>query len=332
MEVARAKLELIKPEEVNMEEYEVMLTPAMQGILMAIDRTRSVCDRCGPEAAFFKAFTMEYARLLRFAQEDTPPETDHRLQHVIVYLIQNHAPKSILERTLLEQFAHRSLGFDQRCKSIMEVARAKLELIKPEEVNMEEYEIWHQDYRNFQETTFYLLTGLELFQKRSYAETLMYLIYAHQYNKELLLKGSYRGHSEELIAHYRRQCLLVRDSHYRRQCLLVRDSHYRRQCLLVRDSHYRRQCLLVRDSHYRRQCLLVRDSHYRRQCLLVRDSHYRRQLQEKLTDFLPKLLDCSTEIRSFRDPPKLPSYCTLELCERFSRVVCSLSRSPADGR
>lgn len=33
---------------------QVMLTPAMQGILMAIDRTRSVCDRCGPEAAFFK--------------------------------------------------------------------------------------------------------------------------------------------------------------------------------------------------------------------------------------------------------------------------------------
>lgn len=43
----------------------------------------------------------------------------------------------------------------------------------------------------------------------SYVEGLMYLIYAHQYNKELLVKGPYRGHDEELIAHYRRQCLLV---------------------------------------------------------------------------------------------------------------------------
>lgn len=37
----------------------------------------------------------------------------------------------------------------------------------------------------------------------------MYLIYAYQYNKELLLKGLYRGHDEELLGHYRRECLLV---------------------------------------------------------------------------------------------------------------------------
>ena len=55
-------------------------------------------------------------------------------------------------------------------------------------------------------------------------------------------------------------------------------------------------------------------------------------LQEKLTDFLPKLLDCSTEIKSFHDPPKLPTYSTLELVERYSRVMASLSRVPADRR
>ncbi|KAH1186637.1 hypothetical protein KIL84_019386 [Mauremys mutica] len=55
-------------------------------------------------------------------------------------------------------------------------------------------------------------------------------------------------------------------------------------------------------------------------------------LQEKLTDFLPKLLDCSTEIKGFNDPPKLPSYSTHELCERFARIMLSLSRTPADGR
>lgn len=37
----------------------------------------------------------------------------------------------------------------------------------------------------------------------------MYLIYSYQYNKELLLKGLYRGHDEELLGHYRRECLLV---------------------------------------------------------------------------------------------------------------------------
>ncbi|NXN82915.1 UBP25 hydrolase, partial [Bombycilla garrulus] len=280
--------------------------------------------------AFLSAIKLEYTRLLKLAQEDPPPECDYRLRHAIVYFIQNQAPKKIIERTLLEQFGDHNLSFDERCRNIMKVAQAKLEMIKPDEVNMEEYERWHQDYRHFRETTMFLMVGLEFFQKKSqagggakgirgmeppaqlrqdekvgavqpegrehcskwsylsfeehssyleaggtwmlhlmllflhfsYMEALLYLIYAYQNNKELLSKGPYRGHDEELISHYRRES----------------------------------------------------------------------NLQEKLTDFLPKLLDCSTEIKGFNDPPKLPSYSTHELCERYSRIMSSLSRTPADGR
>uniref|UniRef100_A0A673L8K4 ubiquitinyl hydrolase 1 n=1 Tax=Sinocyclocheilus rhinocerous TaxID=307959 RepID=A0A673L8K4_9TELE len=179
----------------------------------AISKAAAEHDEKSPEALLNTAMKVEYTRLLRFAQEDTPPERDYRLQHVIVYFIHNQAPKKIVERTLLMQFADRNLGFDERCKSIMKVARAKLELIKPDEVNMEEYEMWHQDYRKFRGTTVFLLIGLELFLKKSYVEALMYLIFAYQYNKELLAKGPYRGHDEELIAHYRRECLLKLNEH-----------------------------------------------------------------------------------------------------------------------
>ncbi|NXJ19894.1 UBP25 hydrolase, partial [Dicrurus megarhynchus] len=276
------------------------------------DRTlRDVLNVC----AFLSAIKLEYTRLLKLAQEDPPPECDYRLRHAIVYFIQNQAPKKIIERTLLEQFGDHNLSFDERCRNIMKVAQAKLEMIKPDEVNMEEYERWHQDYRHFRETTMFLMVGLEFFQKKSYQEeilysegdwwggvdllsskwnylsfkehssyleaggmwmlhlillflhfsymeALLYLIYAYQNNKELLSKGPYRGHDEELISHYRRES----------------------------------------------------------------------NLQEKLTDFLPKLLDCSTEIKGFNDPPKLPSYSTHELCERYARIMLSLSRTPADGR
>ncbi|NWU03195.1 UBP25 hydrolase, partial [Urocynchramus pylzowi] len=282
------------------------------------DRTlRNVLYVC----AFLSAIKLEYTRLLKLAQEDPPPECDYRLRHAIVYFIQNQAPKKIIERTLLEQFGDHNLSFDERCRNIMKVAQAKLEMIKPDEVNMEEYERWHQDYRHFRETTMFLMVGLEFFQKKSldgalcylvywkvspfprhrgmdlpsskwsylsleehssyleaggtwmlhlmllflhfsYMEALLYLIYAYQNNKELLSKGPYRGHDEELISHYRRES----------------------------------------------------------------------NLQEKLTDFLPKLLDCSTEIKGFNDPPKLPSYSTHELCERYARIMLSLSRTPADGR
>uniref|UniRef100_A0A3Q3BS83 ubiquitinyl hydrolase 1 n=1 Tax=Haplochromis burtoni TaxID=8153 RepID=A0A3Q3BS83_HAPBU len=295
----------------------------------AISRAAAEQEERSPEALLNAAIKMEYGRLLRFAQEDTPVENDYRLQHIIVYFIQNQAPKKILERTLLTQFADRNLAFDERCKSIMNVARAKLDLIKPEEVNMDEYEIWHQDYRNFRETTILMVTGLELFQKTNYVEALMYLIYAYQYNKELLLKGLYRGHDEELLGHYRRECLLKLNEQAAAMFESGEEPEVTTGLGIMNELVV--PCiplLLVHDAE--RDLLAVEDMRNRWCSYLGQEMES--NLQEKLTDFLPKLLDCSTEIKSFHDPPKLPTYSTLELCERFSRIMAALGRVPTEGR
>ncbi|XP_051764173.1 ubiquitin carboxyl-terminal hydrolase 25 isoform X3 [Ctenopharyngodon idella] len=298
----------------------------------AISKAAAEHDEKSPEALLNTAMKVEYTRLLRFAQEDTPPERDYRLQHVIVYFIHNQAPKKILERTLLMQFADRNLGFDERCKSIMKVARAKLELIKPDEVNMEEYEMWHRDYRNFRETTVFLLIGLELFLKKSYVEALLYLIYAYQYNKELLAKGPYRGHDEELIAHYRRECLLKLNEHAAALFETGEETEVNSGLSIMNELVVACIPLLLVDEMEEKDMVAVEDMRNRWCSYLGQEMEP--NLQEKLTDFLPKLLDCSTEIKSFHDPPKLPSYSTLELCERYGRVMTSLtlSRTPADGR
>ncbi|XP_039633201.1 ubiquitin carboxyl-terminal hydrolase 25 isoform X4 [Perca fluviatilis] len=308
---------------------EAMMTPNMQGIIMAIGKSSSVYETNGPEAAFFKAIKLEYARLLRFAQEDTPPENDYRLQHIIVYFIQNQAPKKILERTLLTQFADRNLAFDERCKSIMNVARAKLDLIKPDEVNMDEYEMWHQAYRNFRETTIFMMSGLELFQKTNYMEALMYLIYSYQYNKELLSKGLYRGHDEELLGYYRRECLLKLNEQAAAMFESGEEAEVSTGLGIMNELVV--PCiplLLIHDTE--RDLLAVEDMRNRWCSYLGQEMES--NLQEKLTDFLPKLLDCSTEIKSFHDPPKLPAYSTLELSERFSRVMAALGRVPTEAR
>uniref|UniRef100_A0A673A7T5 Ubiquitin carboxyl-terminal hydrolase n=1 Tax=Sphaeramia orbicularis TaxID=375764 RepID=A0A673A7T5_9TELE len=277
---------------------EAMMTPSMQGIIMAIGKSNSVYEKSGPEAAFFKAIKLEYGRLLRFAQEDTSPENDYRLQHIIVYLIQNQAPKKILERTLLTQFADRNLT-------------------------------WHQDYRNFRETTIFMTTGLELFQKTNYVEALMYLIYSYQYNKELLAKGLYRGHDEELLGHYRRECLLKLNEQAAAMFESGEEPEVTTGLGIMNELVV--PCiplLLVHDAE--RDLLAVEDMRNRWCSYLGQEMES--NLQEKLTDFLPKLLDCSTEIKSFHDPPKLPTYSTLELSERFSRVMAALSRAPGEGR
>nr|XP_046159794.1 ubiquitin carboxyl-terminal hydrolase 25-like isoform X7 [Oncorhynchus gorbuscha] len=282
-----------------------------------------------PEGLLTAAIKVEYTRLLRFAQEDTAPENDYRLQHVIVYFIHNQAPKKILERTLLMQFADRNLSFDERCKSIMKVARAKLDLVKPEEVNMEEYEMWHQDYRNFRETTIFLMIGLELFQKKCFVEALMYLIYSYQYNRELLVKGLYRGHNDELIGHYRRECLLKLNENAAGMFESGEEPEVCNGLSIMNELVV--PCIPLLLVHDTEKDLLAVEDMRNRWCSYL-GQEMEPNLQEKLTDFLPKLLDCSTEIKSFHDPPKLPTYSTLELVERYGRVMASLSWVPADGR
>nr|XP_056714044.1 ubiquitin carboxyl-terminal hydrolase 25 isoform X3 [Euleptes europaea] len=284
----------------------------------------------GSEAIMHMAIKLEYARLLKLAQEDTPPECDYRLHHAIVYFIQNQAPKKIIERTLLEQFADHNLSFDERCRNIMKVAQAKIEMIKPDEVNMEEYEKWHQQYRSFRETTVCLMVGLELFQKKSFMDALLYLIYAYQKNKELLSKGIYSGHDEELISHYRRECLLKLNEYAAAQFESGDDQEVNNGLLIMNELIVPCLPLLLVDETEEKDIVAVEDMRNRWCSYLGQEMES--NLQEKLTDFLPKLLDCSTEIKGFSDPPKLPSYSTHELCERFARVMLSLSRTPADGR
>ncbi|KAM9636065.1 ubiquitin carboxyl-terminal hydrolase 25 isoform 3-T3 [Trichechus inunguis] len=283
-----------------------------------------------PETVLQSAIKLEYSRLVKLAQEDTPPETDYRLHHVVIYFIQNRAPKKIIEKTLLEQFGDRNLSFDERCHNIMKVAQAKLEMIKPEEVNLEEYEEWHQDYRKFRETTMYLIIGLEHFQRESYIDSLLFLICAYQNNKELLSKGLYRGHDEELISHYRRECLLKLNEQAAELFESGEDREVNNGLIIMNEFIVPFLPLLLVDEMEEKDILAVEDMRNRWCSYLGQEMES--NLQEKLTDFLPKLLDCSTEIKGFHEPPKLPAYSTHELCERFARIMLSLSRTPADGR
>ncbi|NXH47694.1 UBP25 hydrolase, partial [Dicaeum eximium] len=279
---------------------------------------RNVC-------AFLSAIKLEYTRLLKLAQEDPPPECDYRLRHAIVYFIQNQAPKKIIERTLLEQFGDHNLSFDERCRNIMKVAQAKLEMIKPDEVNMEEYERWHQDYRHFRETTMFLMVGLEFFQKKSYQEEILYgqggeVLEQHaQRSCGCPIPGSVQGQSYLSFEEY---------SSY----LEARGTWMLHLMLLFLHFSYMEALLYLIYAYQNNKELLSKGPYRGHDEELI--SHYRREsnLQEKLTDFLPKLLDCSTEIKGFNDPPKLPSYSTHELCERYARIMLSLSRTPADGR
>ncbi|MCJ8740807.1 hypothetical protein PDJAM_G00063330 [Pangasius djambal] len=300
---------------------EMMLTPAMQGVILAIAKARQVFDKDGPEAALIKAFHEEYSRLYELSQQEITPQQDPRLQHVLVYLFQNKAPDRIIERTLLEQFGDRNLSFDDRSISIMREARAKLRLIKPEDMDMEEYIQWHDDYSMFKTVFAYLLTGLEQYQNGKIREALIYLAHACQDNSALLKSGEKRGVDHNLIAIYRRKCLKELNENAATLFKSGEESDVEEGVTIMNDYVIPCMHLMVRDSITQEDMDAIEAirSHW---CSYLGQDMDEVQ-QEKLSEFLPRVLDCSAERVVLKEPPKVRKS-PHDLCSRLAAVMESI--------
>ncbi|XP_058865904.1 ubiquitin carboxyl-terminal hydrolase 28-like isoform X5 [Acipenser ruthenus] len=302
---------------------EMMLTPAMQGVILAIAKAREVYDKDGPEAALIKAFHEEYSRLYLLAQEKASPQNDPRLQHVLIYLIQNEAPNRVVERTLLEQFADRNLSYDERSISIMKQARAKLRLIGPEDMDMDKYrQKWHEDYSLFRKVFVYLLTGLEQYQNGKVREALTYLVYAYQSNSTLLRNGENRGVEESLIALYRRKCLMELNENAAGLFDSGEDSDVVEGMSIMNDLVIPCMHLMISNDICQEDLDAIEIMRDRWCSYLGTDMDA--TLQEKLGEFLPRLLDCSAEIIILKEPPKIRPNSPHDLCSRFAAVLESI--------
>ncbi|XP_066895047.1 ubiquitin carboxyl-terminal hydrolase 28 isoform X5 [Kogia breviceps] len=301
---------------------EVMLSPAMQGVILAIAKARQTFDRDGSEAGLIKAFHEEYSRLYQLAKETPTSHSDPRLQHVLVYFFQNEAPKRVVERTLLEQFADKNLSYDERSISIMKVAQAKLKEIGPDDMNMEEYKKWHEDYSLFRKVSVYLLTGLELYQKGKYQEALSYLVYAYQSNAALLVKGPRRGVKESVIALYRRKCLLELNAKAA-SLFETNDEHSVTEGINVMNELIIPCIHLIINNDISKDDLDAIEIMRNHWCSYL-GQDIAENLQLCLGEFLPRLLDPSAEIIVLKEPPTIRPNSPYDLCSRFAAVMESI--------
>ncbi|XP_055963567.1 ubiquitin carboxyl-terminal hydrolase 28 isoform X4 [Sorex fumeus] len=288
----------------------------------AIANTARAYEKSGVEAALSEAFHEEYARLYQLAKETPTSHSDPRLQHVLVYFFQNEAPKRVVERTLLEQFADKNLSYDERSISIMKVAQAKLKEIGPDDMNMEEYKKWHEDYSLFRKVSVYLLTGLELYQKGKYQEALSYLVYAYQSNAALLLKGPRRGVKESVIALYRRKCLLELNAKAA-SLFETNDEHSVTEGINVMNELIIPCIHLIINNDISKDDLDAIEIMRNHWCSYL-GQDIAENLQLCLGEFLPRLLDPSTEIIVLKEPPTIRPNSPYDLCSRFAAVMESI--------
>ncbi|XP_006510327.1 ubiquitin carboxyl-terminal hydrolase 28 isoform X5 [Mus musculus] len=295
---------------------------AKEQTAQAIANTAHAYEKSGVEAALSEAFHEEYSRLYQLAKETPTSHSDPRLQHVLVYFFQNEAPKRVVERTLLEQFADRNLSYDERSISIMKVAQAKLMEIGPDDMNMEEYKRWHEDYSLFRKVSVYLLTGLELFQKGKYQEALSYLVYAYQSNAGLLVKGPRRGVKESVIALYRRKCLLELNAKAA-SLFETNDDHSVTEGINVMNELIIPCIHLIINNDISKDDLDAIEVMRNHWCSYL-GKDIAENLQLCLGEFLPRLLDPSAEIIVLKEPPTIRPNSPYDLCNRFAAVMESI--------
>ncbi|XP_023371838.1 ubiquitin carboxyl-terminal hydrolase 28 isoform X1 [Otolemur garnettii] len=288
----------------------------------AIANTAHAYEKSGVEAALSEAFHEEYSRLYQLAKETPTSHSDPRLQHVLVYFFQNEAPKRVVERTLLEQFADKNLSYDERSISIMKVAQAKLKEIGPDDMNMEEYKKWHEDYSLFRKVSVYLLTGLELYQKGKYQEALSYLVYAYQSNAALLMKGPRRGVKESVIALYRRKCLLELNAKAA-SLFETNDDHSVTEGINVMNELIIPCIHLIINNDISKDDLDAIEVMRNHWCSYL-GQDIAENLQLCLGEFLPRLLDPSAEIIVLKEPPTIRPNSPYDLCSRFAAVMESI--------
>uniref|UniRef100_A0A665VDM5 Ubiquitin carboxyl-terminal hydrolase n=1 Tax=Echeneis naucrates TaxID=173247 RepID=A0A665VDM5_ECHNA len=258
------------------------------------------------------AFHEEYSRLYELSQEEATPQEDARLQHALVYFFKNKAPKRIIERTLLEQFTDRNLSFDERAISIMREARAKLCLIKPEDMDMDEYLVLSQSTRLPQ------LTIISMFW-----EALNYLAHAYETNGTLLKNGEKRGVDKSLIAVYRRKCLSALNESASRLFCSGEENKVEEAVAIMDEAVIPCLHLMSRDSALSqedRDAMEGIRSHWC--CCLGQDMND--SLQVKLGELLPRVLDGSAETVVLKDPPKVHVNQAHDLCSRLAAVMESI--------
>ncbi|KAI5096602.1 ubiquitin carboxyl-terminal hydrolase 28 isoform X2, partial [Silurus meridionalis] len=287
---------------------EMMLTPAMQGVILAIAKARHVFDKDGPEAGLIK---VKHVQLLSTSSTHAAPDHDATTtmldcrQDTTFLVLHTRASPHMLDRSI----------------SIMREARAKLRLIRPEDMDMEEYLQWHDDYSMFKTVFAYLLTGLEQYQNGKIREALIYLSHAYQDNAALLRSGEKRGVDQNLIALYRRKCLKELNENAATLFKSGEESDVEEGVTIMNDCVIPCMHLMVRDSVTQEDMDAIEAirSHW---CSYLGQDMDELQ-QEKLSEFLPRVLDCSAERVVLKEPPKVRKS-PHDLCSRLAAVMESI--------
>lgn len=158
-------------------------------------------------------------------------------------------------------------------------------------------------------------------------EALTYLAHAYQDNATLLRGGDRKGVEQTLIALYRRKCLMELNDRAARLFRGEEEEQVEEGVSVLNEVIIPCLHLMSRDSLCVCQDDLDAIEHIRSVWCSLLGQDMKESLQEKLSEFLPRVLDCSAEMVVLKEPPKVYSSSPHDLESRLAAVMESIHGS-----
>ncbi|GFR14738.1 ubiquitin carboxyl-terminal hydrolase 25 [Trichonephila clavata] len=279
------------------------------------------------QQAFDELMCQEMTNLRRLSR--MPSADDPRLQHVGIYIILNStSPDIYLSWSVLEEFFISELDDFPKGRQVKESAMHKLEIFRRslKEEHYATYRKWHQEYRTFRKVVALFVSGISNYHEAQHAVALDMFTHCCNLNSSLQkLPGARRGLDPKLLEHYRRSACLKLNEFVANQFEKSTDAKKALDTLLIAYEYIlpSMEFLAARDAS--NSDVEVAEIIRNRWCSML-GLDLASAKQERLQDFLSKLLDPSNDLPKSRPaPPVHKRIFNLEEAYREALIIATKS-------
>ncbi|KAK3612082.1 hypothetical protein CHS0354_031152 [Potamilus streckersoni] len=274
----------------------------------------------GPEAGLNMVIENEWKRIQSIELHHSSVVHDPRLQHIVVYL--SHCgvcSDNTMMRVMMEQFMYiQVLDKDDRAKQFRGVVKEHITEIqkKSGEKGDQEYQVCHEIFRKFLNTTYLYIKGVEHYLEERFEEALPYILNAYIFNHHLMRRTENAGliGKDKIVSFWLKQNLL----HLNNTAAYQFESQQDVKGSLSIMNKLVLPCLpILLQSGVEEDTATVEEIRGKWCAFLGQDLE--NQKVEKLQDFLSKLFDPPNDMKGPPVPHDTIDY--QKLAQRYTRVM-----------
>lgn len=158
------------------------------------------------------AVELEHKRLKKIVDglHSQFPIHDHRLRHIVIYMMHCESGNDQILIMLLEQYAEVLRDNNEKAKKLrMAASEWRQKLLSESEKCEKQYQLWHDMYQSYRKAAYLLIKGVTKYFDEKYIEALSYLIHAHKLSEDLRKRHKNAGLSDPRVSgFFLRQTLL----------------------------------------------------------------------------------------------------------------------------